>query len=156
MALGLYVPLLKILFFLPIGFSLLTSSFFFFQMFQKGSGLAPNVSREIAKLRSSRMLKDMEKRWFQELDSFGKPHIDWTENDDAFNRLTIHELGGLFVIVGVSHALVLALHLYQTRREISRALWNLDSSPNCKTSQASISKSIIIHKLQCSFGRGSP
>ncbi|CAH8257034.1 unnamed protein product [Arabidopsis lyrata] len=92
-------------------------------MFQKGSGLAPNVSREIVKLRSSRMLKDMEKRWFQELDSFGKPHIDWSENDDAFNRLTIHELGGLFVIVGVSHALVLALHLYQTRREISRALW---------------------------------
>ncbi|KAG7588966.1 Ionotropic glutamate receptor [Arabidopsis suecica] len=92
-------------------------------MFQKGSGLAPNVSREIVKLRSSRMLKDMEKRWFQELDSFGKPHIDWSENDDAFNRLTIHELGGLFVIVGVSHALVLALHLYQTRRDISRALW---------------------------------
>lgn len=99
------------------------SPYWFFLTNQKGSGLAPNVSREIAKLRSSRMLKDMEKRWFQEMDSFVNPYTDWSENDDAFNRLTIHELGGLFVIVGVSHALVLALHLYQTRREISRALW---------------------------------
>lgn len=96
---------------------------FLFQMFQKGSGLAPNVSREIAKLRSSRMLKEMERRWFQDLDSFVNPNTDLSENDDASKRLTIRELGGLFIIAGVAHALVLVLYLFQTHREILCVLW---------------------------------
>ncbi|KFK33019.1 hypothetical protein AALP_AA6G319900 [Arabis alpina] len=70
-------------------------------MFQKGSGLAPNVSREIAKLRSSGMLEDIEKRWFQKLDSFiTDPNIESTENETASKRLTIQDLGGLFIIAG--------------------------------------------------------
>ncbi|KAL0662521.1 hypothetical protein Bca4012_099358 [Brassica carinata] len=93
------------------------------QMFQRGSGLAPNVSREIAKLRSSGVLKEIEKRWLRKLDSFTKsPNTDSSENEDASKRLTIQELGGLFIIAGVAHALVLALHLFQTRREILRVL----------------------------------
>lgn len=93
-------------------------------MFQRGSGLAPNVSREIAKLRSSGMLEDMEKRWFRKLDSFTtNPNTDSSENYNASKRLTIQELGGLFIIAGVAHALVLALHMFQTRREILRVLW---------------------------------
>lgn len=92
-------------------------------MFQRGSGLAPNVSREIAKLRSSGVLKEIEKRWLRKLDSFTKsPNTDSSENEDASKRLTIQELGGLFIIAGVAHALVLALHLFQTRREILRVL----------------------------------
>ncbi|CAH2047870.1 unnamed protein product [Thlaspi arvense] len=89
-------------------------------MFQRCSGLVPNVSGEIEKLRSSGMLKDMERRWFQKTVS---SNTDSPANDDASKRLTIQELGGLFIIAGAAHALVLALHLFQTRREILRVLW---------------------------------
>lgn len=91
-------------------------------MFQKGSGLAPRVSREIAKLRTSGTLKDMEKRWFQKLDSF---YVNSNDNDDdnASNRFTFGELGGLFIIAGAAHAIVLVMHLFQTRREILHVLY---------------------------------
>ncbi|KAJ4882390.1 Glutamate receptor 1.1 [Raphanus sativus] len=91
-------------------------------MFQKGSGLAPRVSREIAKLRTSGTLKDMEKRWFQKLDSFYVNSNDNDDDDNASNRFTFGELGGLFIIAGAAHALVLVMHLFQTRREILRVL----------------------------------
>ncbi|KFK37845.1 hypothetical protein AALP_AA3G036500 [Arabis alpina] len=93
-------------------------------MFQRGSGLAPIVSREIAKLRSLGILKDMEKRWFQKLDSLNvHANIEdgaslSEENDDASNRFSFRELRGLFIIAGAAHALVLALHLVHMRREI--------------------------------------
>ncbi|KAL1211573.1 Glutamate receptor 1.1 [Cardamine amara subsp. amara] len=93
-------------------------------MFQKGSDLGPKVSREIARLRSLGMLKDMEKRWFQKLDSL-KEHskaegvASPNNNDDgASKRFTFRELRGLFIIAGVAHALVLAMHLYNMRREM--------------------------------------
>ncbi|KAF2537399.1 hypothetical protein F2Q70_00006734 [Brassica cretica] len=92
-------------------------------MFQKGSGLAPKVSREIAKLRTSGTLKDMEKRWFQKMDSFYVNSNDINDDDnDASNRFTFGELGGLFIIAGAAHALVLVMHLFQTRRETYRVL----------------------------------
>ncbi|CAN7069760.1 unnamed protein product [Brassica rapa subsp. trilocularis] len=92
-------------------------------MFQKGSGLAPKVSREIAKLRTSATLKDMEKRWFQKMDSFYVNSNDNDDDDDGSNRFTFGELGGLFIIAGAAHALVLVMHLFQTRREIYRVLY---------------------------------
>ena len=93
-------------------------------MFQKGSGLAPKVSREIAKLRTSGTLKDMEKRWFQKMDSFYVNSNNINDDDnDASNRFTFGELGGLFIIAGAAHALVLVMHLFQTRREIYRVLY---------------------------------
>lgn len=92
-------------------------------MFQKGSGLAPKVSREIAKLRTSGTLKDMEKRWFQKMDSFYVNSNDNDDDDDGSNRFTFGELGGLFIIAGAAHALVLVMHLFQTRREIYRVLY---------------------------------
>ncbi|KAL0736647.1 hypothetical protein Bca4012_012857 [Brassica carinata] len=94
-------------------------------MFQKGSGLAPKVSREIAKLRTSGTLKDMEKRWFQKLDSFYVQSNDNDDDDDASNRFTFGELGGLFIIAGAAHALVLVMHLFQTRHEILCVLCRL-------------------------------
>ncbi|CAH2055138.1 unnamed protein product [Thlaspi arvense] len=92
-------------------------------MFQKGSGLAPKISQEIAKLRSLGALKDMEKRWFQKLDSLnvhsnGNGVASPNEDDDASKRFTFRELRGLFIIAGVAHAIVLALHLLHIRREI--------------------------------------
>ncbi|KAL0866569.1 hypothetical protein Bca101_045687 [Brassica carinata] len=91
-------------------------------MFQKGSALVPKVSREIVKLRSMGTLKDIEKRWFQKLDSVSS-HSDADVDDDVSSRFTIHELGGLFIIAGVAHALVLTMHLFQMRQEILHALW---------------------------------
>ncbi|XP_024014845.1 glutamate receptor 1.1 isoform X2 [Eutrema salsugineum] len=92
-------------------------------MFQRGSGLATNVSREIAKLRSLGILKDMEKRWFQKLDSLNvhsnaEDVASLNNDDDASNRFSFRELRGLFIIAGVAHALVLALHLVHIRRQI--------------------------------------
>ncbi|VVB09497.1 unnamed protein product [Arabis nemorensis] len=88
-------------------------------MFQRGSGLAHNVSREIAKLRSSGMLGDMEKRWFRKQDCFTTNlNVESSKNDNAYEHLTIRELGGLFIIAGVAHAIVLIVHLFQTWREI--------------------------------------
>ncbi|CAN6923987.1 unnamed protein product [Brassica oleracea] len=91
-------------------------------MFQKGSALVPKVSREIVKLRSLGILKDMERRWFQKLDSMSS-HSDAYVDDDVSSRFTIHELGGLFIIAGVAHALVLTMHLFQMPQEILHALW---------------------------------
>ncbi|KFK23755.1 hypothetical protein AALP_AAs74096U000400 [Arabis alpina] len=120
------IPYLSVLGIYPGVFNLIarnsvTNGFGF--MFQRGSGLASNVSREIASLRSSGMLEDIEKRWFQKLDSFiTDQNIESPENDDASKRLTIQELGGLFIIAGVAHALVLAVHLFKTRQEILHVL----------------------------------
>lgn len=91
-------------------------------MFQKGSALVPKVSREIVKLRSLGILKDMERRWFQKLDSMSS-HSDAYVDDDVSSRFTIHELAGLFIIAGVAHALVLTMHLFQMPQEILHALW---------------------------------
>ncbi|KAL0719961.1 hypothetical protein Bca4012_069285 [Brassica carinata] len=92
-------------------------------MFQKGSGLATNVSREIAKLRSLGTLKDMEKRWFQKLDSLNvrsnaEDVASLNDVDEASNRFSFRELRGLFIIAGVAHTLVIALHLVHIRQEI--------------------------------------
>ncbi|CAH8305889.1 unnamed protein product [Eruca vesicaria subsp. sativa] len=92
-------------------------------MFQRGSGLATNVSREIAKLRSLGTLKDMEKRWFQKLDSLNVRSkagdvASLNDVDEAYNRFSFGELRGLFIIAGVAHALVITLHLVHMRQEI--------------------------------------
>ena len=60
-------------------------------MFQKGSALVPKVSREIVKLRSLGILKDMERRWFQKLDSMSS-HSDADVDDEylAASLFTIH------------------------------------------------------------------
>ncbi|KAL0691788.1 hypothetical protein Bca4012_091467 [Brassica carinata] len=92
-------------------------------MFQRGSGLATNVSREIAKLRSLGTLKDMEKRWFQKLDSLNvrsnaEDVASLNDVDEASNRFSFRELRGLFIIAGVAHVLVIALHLVHMRQEL--------------------------------------
>lgn len=92
-------------------------------MFQKGSGLATNVSREIAKLRSLGTLKDIEQRWFQKLDSLNvRSNADdvasLNDVDESSNRFSFRELRGLFIIAGVAHALVIALHLVHIRQDI--------------------------------------
>lgn len=101
-------------------------------MFQKGSDLVPKVSQEIAKLRSLGMLKDMEKRWFQKLDSLNvhsnTDDVASPNNDDEVSkRFTFRELRGLFIIAGVAHALVLALHLFHMRGEMLRLFTKLQS-----------------------------
>lgn len=101
-------------------------------MFQKGSDLVPNISREIARLRSLGILKDMEKRWFQKLDSLNvnskTEDVASPNNDDgASKRFTFRELRGLFIIAGVAHALVLALHLFHMRREMLRLFTKMQS-----------------------------
>lgn len=124
--------LLKPLIFSPL---LVTDSLFTIftsQMFQKGSDLVPKVSREIAKLRSLGMLKDMEKKWFQKLDSLSV-HSNTDEvastidDDEASKRFTFRELRGLFIIAGVAHVLVLALHLFHMRQEVSRLFTKFQS-----------------------------
>ncbi|CAN8269692.1 unnamed protein product [Cochlearia groenlandica] len=103
-------------------------------MFQRDSGLAAKVSREIAKLRSLGTLKDMEKRWFQKLESLNTHSNNDNvaslndDEDEASNRFSFTELRGLFIIAGVAHALVLALHLFNMRQEISRLLIKLQQS----------------------------
>jgi ionotropic glutamate receptor len=101
-------------------------------MFQKGSDLVPKVSREIAKLRSLGMLKDMEKKWFQKLDSLNvhsntEEVASTNDDDEASKRFTFRELRGLFIIAGAAHVLVLALHLFHTRQEVSRLCTKLQS-----------------------------
>ncbi|CAG7890800.1 hypothetical protein BRARA_A03780 [Brassica rapa] len=92
-------------------------------MFQRGSGLATNVSREIAKLRSLGTLKDMEKRWFQKLDSLNvrsnaEDVASLNDVDEASNRFSFRELRGLFIIAGFAHVLVISLHLVHMRQEL--------------------------------------
>lgn len=92
-------------------------------MFQRGSGLATNVSREIAKLRSLGTLKDIEKRWFQKLDSLNvrsnaEDVASLNDVDEASNRFSFRELRGLFIIAGFAHVLVISLHLVHMRQVI--------------------------------------
>jgi len=80
-----------------------------FQMFQKGSELAPNVSREIAKLRTSERLNEMERRLFDK-------QLPYT-TDDTSNPITLYRFRGLFMITGVSFAFALAVLLILWLRE---------------------------------------
>ncbi|CAN8265693.1 unnamed protein product [Cochlearia groenlandica] len=70
-------------------------------MFQKGDELAPNVSREILKLRTSERLDEMEKRWFEK-------QLPYTA-DDSSNPITLYRFRGLFMITGVSFAFALSV-----------------------------------------------
>ncbi|XP_010547164.1 PREDICTED: glutamate receptor 1.2-like isoform X2 [Tarenaya hassleriana] len=69
-------------------------------MFQKGSSLAQNVSREIAKLRRTEKLKEIERYWFHK-----QPPLI---TDEAYDPLTVHKFRGLFMITGVAFASSLA------------------------------------------------
>ncbi|XP_010493660.1 PREDICTED: glutamate receptor 1.2 [Camelina sativa] len=72
-------------------------------MFQKGSELVHTVSREIAKLRTSERLNEMERRWFDK-------QLPYT-TDDTSNPITLYRFRGLFMITGVSFAIALAVLL---------------------------------------------
>ncbi|KAH0903348.1 hypothetical protein HID58_042851, partial [Brassica napus] len=85
-------------------------------MFQKGSALVPKWFQKL----SLGTLKNMERRWFQKLDSMSS-HSD--ADPLHYSLYTIHELGGLFIIAGVAHALVLTMHRFQMGQEILHALW---------------------------------
>ncbi|CAE6070320.1 unnamed protein product [Arabidopsis arenosa] len=78
-------------------------------MFQKGSELVHNVSREIAKLRTSERLSEMERRWFDK-------QLPYT-TDDTSNPITLYRFRGLFMITGVSFAFALAVLLILWLRE---------------------------------------
>ncbi|AED95666.1 ligand-gated ion channel protein-like; glutamate receptor-like [Arabidopsis thaliana] len=107
------LPYLKILLgenpghFLMVKTQSTTNGFGF--MFQKGSELAPNVSREIAKLRTSERLNEMERRWFDK-------QLPYT-TDDTSNPITLYRFRGLFMITGVSFAFALAVLLILWLRE---------------------------------------
>ncbi|XP_010442264.1 PREDICTED: glutamate receptor 1.2-like isoform X2 [Camelina sativa] len=72
-------------------------------MFQKGSEMVHTVSREIAKLRTSERLNEMERRWFDK-------QLPYT-TDDTSNPITLYRFRGLFMITGVSFAIALAVLL---------------------------------------------
>ncbi|CAH8278856.1 unnamed protein product [Arabidopsis lyrata] len=99
------LPYLKVLFrdypkdFLMVKKQYTTNGFGF--MFQKGSELVHNVSREISKLRTSERLNEMERRWFEKQSSY--------PTDDKSNPLTLDRFRGLFMITGVSFAFSLAV-----------------------------------------------
>uniref|UniRef100_A0A1J3FJM8 Glutamate receptor n=1 Tax=Noccaea caerulescens TaxID=107243 RepID=A0A1J3FJM8_NOCCA len=70
-------------------------------MFQKGSGLVANVSREISKLRAEERLIEMERRWFEKQNPY--------TTDDTSSPITLYRFRGLFMITGVSFAFALAV-----------------------------------------------
>lgn len=70
-------------------------------MFQKGSDLVANVSREISKLRAEERLIDMERRWFEK-------QLPYT-TDDTSSPITLYRFRGLFMITGVAFAYALAV-----------------------------------------------
>ncbi|CAH2044789.1 unnamed protein product [Thlaspi arvense] len=101
------MPYLKVLLgenpaqFLMVKTQCTTNGFGF--MFQKGSELVPNISREISKLRTSERLSEMEKRWFEN-------QLPYT-TDDTSNPITLYRFRGLFMITGVSFAFAFSVLL---------------------------------------------
>ncbi|XP_010552000.1 PREDICTED: glutamate receptor 1.3-like isoform X2 [Tarenaya hassleriana] len=115
------MPYLKVLLgenpteFLMVKTQTTTNGFGF--MFQKGSELVHNVSREIANLRASERMNDIEKRWF-------RTELPYTTEDDASNPLTLYRFRGLFMITGVSFSLALAILLILWLQENLQFLLN--------------------------------
>ncbi|PWA49478.1 ionotropic glutamate receptor, metazoa, Periplasmic binding protein-like I [Artemisia annua] len=77
-----------------------TSGFAF--IFQKGSPLATDMSRQIAKIRENGTLGDLEKKWFQKRSSSSQPKPK-TLNFGTFR--------GLFLISGISSAVALMISM---------------------------------------------
>lgn len=81
------------------------------QIFAKGSPLARDMSREIAKIREDRTLMALEKKWFENRfsllsqDSFTKP-----------KTLNLNRFGGLFIVIGFSLALALIISMIHAVR----------------------------------------
>ncbi|XP_010496187.1 PREDICTED: glutamate receptor 1.4-like [Camelina sativa] len=86
----------------------LTNGFGF--VFQKGSPLVQNVSREIAMLRRTEKLKAMENWWFHR-------QTIYATSDDTSDPLTVYTFRGLFMITGVSFAFALTIYLIPWNRD---------------------------------------
>ncbi|XP_059626296.1 glutamate receptor 2.7-like [Cornus florida] len=100
----------------PFGYALIasestTNGFGF--VFRKGSPLVPEMSRAIMKLRVEGKLEMMEKTWF-------KSHSSHMFQDS--NILNLRSFGGLFLISGLSSALVLVVFVI---RRIKNNIRNL-------------------------------
>ncbi|XP_010524639.1 PREDICTED: glutamate receptor 1.2-like isoform X2 [Tarenaya hassleriana] len=80
---------------------IITNGFGF--MFQKGSPLVWNVSREIAKLRRTGNLEAMKNRWFQRQPAYTAM--------DTSDPLTLYKFRGLFMITGISFGFALTILL---------------------------------------------
>ncbi|XP_010496185.1 PREDICTED: glutamate receptor 1.4-like [Camelina sativa] len=91
----------------------LTNGFGF--VFQKGSPLVQNVSREIAMLRRTEKLKSMENWWFRR-DSMS------STADNTCDPLSVYTFRGLFMITGVSFAFALIVYLIPWNREQRQAV----------------------------------
>ncbi|KAJ9567214.1 hypothetical protein OSB04_003180 [Centaurea solstitialis] len=94
----------------PTGYSMvaseaITSGFGFVSAFPRGSHLAPDISREITRLREDGTLRMLENKWFTYQQS-GPP-----SNDSAPKVLNLQGLRGLFLISGVSMAAALFIFM---------------------------------------------
>ncbi|GJT31750.1 hypothetical protein Tco_0922169, partial [Tanacetum coccineum] len=81
-------------------------------IFQKGSPLVEDVSREIAKMRLDGTLGNLEKKWFEE--GFSIP----SRNSTHANILKLDSFGGVFISNAVSLALALLIALICTKLDI--------------------------------------
>nr|GEV39843.1 glutamate receptor 1.2-like [Tanacetum cinerariifolium] len=77
-----------------------TSGFAF--IFQKGSPLATDMSRQIAKIRENGTLRDLEKKWFQKRSS---------SSQSKPKTLNFGTFRGLFLISGISSAVALMISM---------------------------------------------
>ncbi|MFQ6619517.1 hypothetical protein Gotur_000790 [Gossypium turneri] len=75
--------------------------------FRKGSLIAHDISREIAKLREDGTLQRLENEWFK------NPITDFDSRNtsDSVNPLTVRDFGGLFIINGIFLAITCFLFL---------------------------------------------
>ncbi|KAA3458519.1 glutamate receptor 1.3-like [Gossypium australe] len=75
--------------------------------FPKGSLMAHDISREIAKLREDGMLQRLENEWFK------SPIIDFDSDttSDSMNSLTVRDFRGLFLVNGIYLAIACFLFL---------------------------------------------
>lgn len=84
-----------------IKISFICCSFYFFQVFPKGSKLVHDMSRQIEILREQGKLLEMEKAWFQNSEeSVSNPNP---------STLNLSSFRGLFLVSGVSSAAALLL-----------------------------------------------
>ncbi|XP_024965732.1 glutamate receptor 1.2-like [Cynara cardunculus var. scolymus] len=77
------------------------------KIFQKGSPLVQDVSREIAKMRLDGTLASLEKKWFENRLSIP------SRNSTMSKALKLDRFGGLFIISGVTSALALMISSFR-------------------------------------------
>lgn len=86
------------------------------QIFQKGSPLATDMSRQIAKIREDGTLRILEKKWFDKQSDLSSQNPSIKPQVLSFGRFK-----GLFIVSGSSSALALlisAIYLLRAKLEV--------------------------------------